>query len=90
MMSLPRRQFNLIGITDPVYRFGQSGGRNPRGNAQLSPSRFPRILFSVEVRLRRISAALKNFAGDKPASTDSLSASSLAAFFVAGRANKTL
>jgi hypothetical protein len=31
MMSLPRRQFNLIGITDPVYRFGQSGGRNPRG-----------------------------------------------------------
>jgi hypothetical protein len=61
MMSLPRRQFNLIGITDPVYRFGQSGGRNPRGNAQLSPSRFPRILFSVEVRLRRISAAFEKF-----------------------------
>jgi hypothetical protein len=33
---------------------------------------------------------LKNFAGGTAASTDSLSASSLAAFFVAGRANKTL
>jgi hypothetical protein len=26
MMSLPRRQFNLIGITDPVYRFGNLAG----------------------------------------------------------------
>jgi hypothetical protein len=28
MMSLPRRQFNLTGITDPGYRFGQSGVRD--------------------------------------------------------------
>jgi hypothetical protein len=28
MMSLLRRQFNLTGITDPGYRFGQSGVRD--------------------------------------------------------------
>jgi hypothetical protein len=31
MMSLLRRQFNLAGIIDPGYRFGQSGVRDLSG-----------------------------------------------------------
>jgi hypothetical protein len=85
MMSLPRRQFNLTGITDPGYRFGQSGMRDLTSERITISFPIPGNPVFCACRLH-----LKNFARRHACLYRFAFGKLVGPFFVAGRSNKTL